>query len=313
MTDWQIIPVDPPSVAILFSVNTSPLMGQEGKNMTTNILLARLQQEVDNNVSLKLKMTVDPDVFEISGRGEMQLGVLIETIRREGFEISVSPPRVLFQTDENGQLLEPVEEVTIDCPSEFSGSIIDKLSKRKGDLLRMMDHPDGNCRMVFKCPMRGLIGFAPELKNDTKGTGIMAHAFLKYESHKGSITKSRKGCMISMADGEATAFAIGELEARGSLFISPGTKIYSGMVIGECNRSQDLEVNPCKGKVLTNVRCTVRDELVRLVPPIVRPLEELLSYMNDDEMLEVTPKNIRLRKRYLDSSTRKRMKSKANA
>lgn len=264
---------------MVFLVNTSPLSGKEGKKFTRVTLQQRLQQECDNNISLKFECVQDiADAFKVSGRGEMQLGILIETIRREGFEISVSPPQVLLR-ETDGMNFEPIEEVTIDCDAEYTGIVIEKLSKRKSELTKSCETNDGKSRLIFKCPTRGLIGYASELKNDTKGTGILNHSFLGYEPHKGELESSRKGCMISMTDGLTTGYSLKDLESRGQLFVGPGTAVYSGMVIGECSRSLDMDVNPCRAKVLTNIRSTVKDEFVRLSPPKAMPLEELIAYM----------------------------------
>jgi GTP-binding protein len=263
-----------------FLVNNSPLAGSEGKGLTRITLYERLRQECENNVSLKLELVEDNvDAFKSSGRGELQLGVLIETIRREGYELAVSPPQVIFKTDSLGNREEPIEEVIIDCDSEFSGVVIEKLSKRKAELVKMTDATDGKCRMVFKCPTRGLIGYASELKNDTKGTGILNHSLFAYEAYKGPVESSRRGCLISMSDGSATGYSLADLESRGTLFVSPGAKIYSGMVIGETSRSLDMEVNPCKAKILTNMRSSVKEEFYRLSPARIMSLEDLISYM----------------------------------
>lgn len=306
------IDIDPPTVSMFFLVNTSPLAGSEGKAMTSQSLLDRLRKECENNIAIQLKPTEHSDVFEVSGRGEMQLGVLLETIRREGHELAVSPPRVVLRRGAHaGDLLEPFEEVTVDCNMEYAGSVIEKLSKRKAELLRMTE-VDAKARLVFKCPMRGLIGYSAEFRNDTHGTGILNHAFLAYEPHSGEFETSRKGCLISMADGVATAYAIAELESRGTLFIEPGMRIYAGMIVGESSRDLDLEVNPTRAKVLTNMRTTQKEDFFRLATPKIMGLEESIAYVADDEIIEITPKMIRLRKSELDSS-RRRSKARAKS
>lgn len=247
--------------------------------MTRTTLYQRLQRECENNISLKLSETEDINAFEVFGRGELQLGILIETIRREGFEIAVSPPRVLTKKESDGTLMEPIEDVTIDCEIEYSGEIIEKLSKRKAVLTKMLDAQEGRCKMEFKCPTRGLIGFVPEMKNFTKGTAVLTHIFSGYEAFKGTVESSRKGCLISMTQGTTTTHALSDLESRGTLFIGPGTRVYSGMVIGECSRSLDIEVNPCREKILTNIRTICKEEFSRLVPPRQIPLEEMIAYM----------------------------------
>lgn len=304
-----IVPIDPPTIAMNFMVNSSPLAGSEGKSFTKETLLARIRKEIDNNVSMKMDITSNDDI-KVYGRGELQLGILIETIRREGFEMAVSPPQVLFKK-EGGKLMEPFEEVIIDSNLEYQSLIIDRMSKRQGELISVDDSsPNEDMdRMIFKCPTRGLIGFANELKNETKGTALMTHSFLDYEAKKGSIERIRKGSLISMTDGITTAHALADLEPRGTLFIPPNTKVYSGMVIGEGNRGVNLEVNPSKMKVLTNFRTTTKDEYFRMAPIKQMCLEEFITYMQEDEILEVTPKSIRLRKSELDSNARKRMKA----
>lgn len=289
-----------------FMANNSPLAGSEGKSFTRKTLEERLRSECENNLSLKVAACAEnPDAFRVSGRGEMQLGVLIETIRREGFEIAVSPPQVLYK-EEGGERLEPIEEIVIDCDTEFSGVVIEKLSKRRAELTKMVQGTGEKCRMFFKGPTRGLIGFLSELKNDTKGTGVMNNALLGYEGYKGPIESSRKGALVSMSPGLTTGYAMADLESRGELFLPPGSTVYAGMVVGECARAQDLEVNPCRAKAVTNVRSTVKEEFFRLRPPRLMTLEEMIAYMAEDEILEVTPSNIRLRKAELDVNARKR-------
>lgn len=289
-----------------FMANNSPIASAEGKSFTRKSLEERLRSECENNLSLRISPCTDnTDAFQVSGRGEMQLGVLIETIRREGYEIAVSPPQVLYK-EEGGLRLEPIEEIVIDCDNEFSGGVIEKLSKRRAELTKMIEGSGQKCRMFFKGPTRGLIGFLSELKNDTKGTGVMNSSLIGYDAYKGPIESSRKGSLISTCGGTTTGYAIADLESRGELFLSPGTVVYAGMILGECSRAQDLEVNPCRSKALTNVRSTVKEEFFRLRPPRLMTLEEMIAYMAEDEILEVTPSNIRLRKADLDPNVRKR-------
>jgi GTP-binding protein len=300
-------PIDPPTMAITIRVNDSPLAGTEGTKVTTRMIYDRLMKEAETNVAIKVKETDEKDAFEVGGRGELQLGVLIETMRREGFELSVSRPRVLFKTEEGtGKLLEPIEELFIDVDDEYSGIVVEKISQRKGEMVDMRPSGAGKTRITFHVPSRGLIGYQSEFMTDTRGTGILNSIFYKYAPSKGTIEGRRNGVLISMASGVAVAFALWNLEERGIMFIHPQTKVYEGMIIGEHNRDNDLEVNPIKGKQLSNMRTTSKDEAVRLTPPKIMTLEEAISYIADDELLEVTPKNIRLRKRFLDSNDRKR-------
>ncbi len=300
-------PIDPPTMAVTIRVNDSPLAGTEGTKVTTRMIFDRLTKEAETNVAIKVKETEDKDAFEVGGRGELQLGVLIETMRREGFELSVSRPRVLYKQEENtGKLLEPIEELFVDVDDEYRGVVVEKLSFRKGEIADMRPSGSGKTRITFHVPSRALIGYQGEFMTDTRGTGIMNSVFLKYAPFKGAIEGRRNGVLISMLPGVAVAFALWNLEERGIMFITPQTKVYEGMIIGEHSRDNDLEVNPIKGKQLSNMRTTSKDEAVRLTPPRIMTLEEAISYIADDELLEVTPKNIRLRKRYLDSNDRKR-------
>ncbi|MGB1540193.1 MAG: translational GTPase TypA, partial [Rickettsiales bacterium] len=257
-------------------------------------------------VAITFAESANKDAFEIGGRGELQLGVLIETMRREGFELSVSRPRVLLQKDENGQLLEPVEEVVVDVDEEHSGVVVDKISQRKGTMTDMRPSGGGKTRITFLAPSRGLIGYQSEFLTDTRGTGIMNRVYHSHEPYKGNIEGRRHGALISVGQGEAVAYAIFNLQERGLMFVSPQDKIYTGMIVGENSRDNDLEINLLKGKQLTNVRASGTDEAVRLVPPKKMSLEEMISYINDDELLEVTPQSLRLRKRELDSNERKK-------
>ncbi|WP_225767384.1 translational GTPase TypA [Inquilinus sp. Marseille-Q2685] len=300
-------PIDPPTIAMTFSVNDSPLAGTEGDKVTSRVIRARLLREAEGNVALKITETAEKDAFEVAGRGELQLGILIETMRREGFELSISRPRVVFQKDESGQVLEPIEEVTIDVDEEHSGVVVQKLSERKGELLEMRPSGGGKQRLVMLVPTRGLIGYQGEFLTDTRGTGVLNRIFHGYAPHKGAIASRHTGVLISNAQGEAVAYALWNLEDRGPMLIEPQAKVYQGMIIGEHTRGNDLEVNVLKGKQLTNIRTTSKDEAVRLTPPIQMTLERALTYINDDELVEVTPKTIRLRKQVLDPNERKKI------
>jgi len=300
-------PIDPPTLAMTFSVNDSPLAGREGDKVTSRMIRDRLFREAEGNVALRIADTEGGDAFEVAGRGELQLGILIETMRREGYELAISRPRVLFKTDPlNGQRLEPIEEVVVDVDEEFSGTVVQKMSERKADLIEMRPSGGGKTRIVFHAPSRGLIGYQGEFLTDTRGTGIMNRLFHGYAPFKGAIAARRTGVLISNSDGTAVAYALWNLEDRGPMLIDPGVPVYQGMIIGEHTRGNDLEVNVIKGKQLTNIRTTSKDEAVRLTPPIQMTLEKALSYISDDELVEVTPKSIRLRKRYLDPNERKR-------
>ncbi len=299
-------PIDPPTMAITISVNNSPLAGTEGSKVTSRMILDRLQKEAETNVAISLTVSDSGESFEVGGRGELQLGVLIENMRREGFELSVSRPKVLFKRDENNQLLEPIEEVFIDVDEVYSGTVVEQLSIRKGEMKDMRPSSGGKMRIIFHVPSRGLIGYQSEFKNDTRGTGTLNRIFYAYEPYKGDIVGRRNGALISNSAGEAVAYALWNLEDRGVMFVSPKTKLYEGMIIGEHNRDNDLEVNPIKGKQLTNIRAAGSDENIKLTPPRIFTLEETLSYIKDDELVEVTPQSIRLRKRVLDPNQRKR-------
>ena len=307
-------PIDPPTLAMTFSVNDSPLAGREGDKVTSRMIRDRLFREAEGNVALRIADTEGGDAFEVAGRGELQLGILIETMRREGYELAISRPRVLFKTDPlNGQRLEPIEEVVVDVDEEFSGTVVQKMAERKADLIEMRPSGGGKTRIVFHAPSRGLIGYQGEFLTDTRGTGIMNRLFHGYAPFKGAIAARRTGVLISNSDGTAVAYALWNLEDRGPMLIDPGVPVYQGMIIGEHTRGNDLEVNVIKGKQLTNIRTTSKDEAVRLTPPIQMTLEKALSYISDDELVEVTPKSIRLRKRYLDPNERKRHSRAAEA
>jgi GTP-binding protein len=307
-------PIDPPTLAMTFSVNDSPLAGREGDKVTSRMIRDRLFREAEGNVALRIADTEGGDAFEVAGRGELQLGILIETMRREGYELAISRPRVLFKTDPlNGQRLEPIEEVVVDVDEEFSGTVVQKMAERKADLIEMRPSGGNKTRIVFHAPSRGLIGYQGEFLTDTRGTGIMNRLFHGYAPFKGAIAARRTGVLISNSDGTAVAYALWNLEDRGPMLIDPGVPVYQGMIIGEHTRGNDLEVNVIKGKQLTNIRTTSKDEAVRLTPPIQMTLEKALSYISDDELVEVTPKSIRLRKRYLDPNERKRHQRAAEA
>ncbi|AQX19312.1 translational GTPase TypA [Bartonella sp. WD16.2] len=299
-------PIDPPTVTMSFLVNDSPLAGTEGDKVTSRVIRDRLLKEAEGNVALKIEESTDKDSFYVSGRGELQLAVLIENMRREGFELSVSRPRVVMQKDENGITLEPIEEVVIDVDEEYSGTVVQKMSERKGDMIELRPSGGNRVRLVFHAPTRGLIGYQSELLTDTRGTAIMNRLFHSYEPYKGDISGRTNGVMISNDNGEAVAYALFNLEDRGPMVIDAGAKVYQGMIIGIHSRDNDLEVNVLKGKKLTNMRASGKDEAVKLTPPIKMTLERALSWIQDDELVEVTPKNIRLRKLYLDPNERKR-------
>jgi len=298
-------PIDPPTLAMTVSVNDSPLAGREGDKVQSRVIRERLLREAEGNVAIKVKETGDGD-FEVAGRGELQLGVLIETMRREGFELSISRPRVLFQTGEKGERLEPMEEVTIDVDDPYTGVVIEKVSTRKGEMTDMRPTGAGKTRIVFSAPSRGLIGYHGEFLTDTRGTGVINRMFAGYAPHKGPIQGRTNGVLISTGDGEAVAYALWYLEERGKLFIVPGTKVYQGMIIGQNAKDNDLEVNPLKAKQLTNIRTTSKDEAVRLTPIVPMTLEQAIAYIEDDELVEVTPQSIRIRKRELSPHDRKR-------
>jgi GTP-binding protein len=282
--------------------------------VTSRMIRDRLFREAEGNVALRIRETDNADAYEVAGRGELQLGILIETMRREGFELSISRPRVVMKNDAaSGQRLEPVEEVVIDVDEEFSGIVVQKLNERKGDMLEMKPSGAGKVRLVFHVPSRGLIGYQSEFLTDTRGTGVMNRLFHDYAPFKGPIPGRRNGVLISNSDGEAVAYALWNLEDRGPMMIEPGWKVYEGMIVGEHTRDNDLEVNVLKGKKLTNIRTTSKDEAVTLTPPIRMTLEKALSYIQDDELVEVTPKSIRLRKRLLNPNDRKRAERQAEA
>ena len=305
-------PIDPPTLSMRFAVNDSPMAGREGDKVTSRMIRDRLFREAESNVAIKVTESADKDSFEVAGRGELQLGVLIETMRREGFELGISRPRVLFGEDENGRT-EPYETVVIDVDDEHSGTVVDKMNQRKAEMTDMRPSGGGKTRITFSAPSRGLIGYHGEFLSDTRGTGIMNRLFEKYGPHKGKIEGRKNGVLISNGAGEAVAYALGPLEERGILFVGVGEALYEGMVIGENAKVEDLEVNPMKSKQLTNFRSSGKDDAIRLTPPKVMTLEQAIAYIDDDEMVEVTPKSIRLRKAILDPHERKKAGRKKEA
>jgi len=299
-------PIDPPTLAMTFRVNDSPLAGTEGDKVTGRMIRDRLFREAEGNVALRVSETDERDAVEVAGRGELQLGILIETMRREGYELSVSRPKVLMRRDESGELSEPIEEVVIDVDDAFSGVVVQKMAERKAEMIEMRPSGGGRTRLVFYAPTRGLIGYQGELLTDSRGTAVMNRLFHAYAPYKGAVQGRRNGVLISTDAGEAVAYALWNLEDRGPMMIEPGWKVYQGMIVGEHTRGNDLEVNVLKGKKLTNIRTTAKDEAVRLTPPLRMTLEKALAYIEDDELVEVTPKSIRLRKKILDPNDRKK-------
>jgi GTP-binding protein len=299
-------PIDPPTLAMTFRINDSPLAGTEGDKVQSRVIRDRLLREAEGNVALRVSESSEKDSMEVAGRGELQLGILIETMRREGFELSVSRPKVLFRRDPEGNLLEPIEEVVIDVDQEHSGIVVQKVAERRGEMTEMRPSGGGRVRLVFHAPTRGLIGYQSELLTDTRGTAVMNRLFHAYGPYRGAISGRSNGVLLSTDTGEAVAYALWNLEDRGPMMIEPGWKVYRGMIVGEHTRGNDLEVNVLKGKKLTNIRTHSKDEAVRLTPPIQMTLERALSYIQEDELVEITPKSIRLRKRTLDPNDRKR-------
>ena len=299
-------PIDPPTISVTFGINDSPLAGRDGSKVQSRVIRERLMREAEVNVAIKVTDTPGGEAFDVAGRGELQMGVLIENMRREGFELSIARPRVLMR-DEGGQKLEPVEEVTIDVDDDYTGTVIEKLTgPRRGDLVEMKPAGSGKTRIIAHVPSRGLIGYHGEFMTDTRGTGVLNRVFHEWAPYKGTIPGRREGVLISMEDGTAVAYALWNLEDRGRMFINPQDPVYQGMIIGEHSRDNDLEVNPLKGKKLTNVRASGSDDAVKLTPPVIMSLEQAIAYIDDDELVEVTPKAIRLRKRFLDPHERKR-------
>lgn len=301
-------PIDPPTLSMTFRINDGPLAGQEGDKVQSRVIRERLLKEAERNVAIRITENADKDSFDVAGRGELQLGILIENMRREGFELTVSRPRVVFRTDEaTGDKLEPIEEVIVDVDEGFSGVVVQKLSERKGQLNDMRPSGGGRQRLVFHVPTRGLIGYQSELLSDTRGTAVLNRLFHGYAPFKGEVQGRRTGVMISNGDGDSVAYALFNLEERGPLMIDPQTRVYEGMIVGEHARDNDLDVNVLKGKKLTNVRASGKDDNVTLTPPLRMSLEKAMAYITDEELVEVTPKTIRLRKRWLDPHVRKKM------
>ncbi|KAA6232894.1 translational GTPase TypA [Chlorobium phaeovibrioides] len=305
--------ISKPTLSMLFSVNDSPFAGLEGKEVTSRKIRERLMKEVMTNVALNVEETDSADTFRVSGRGELHLSVLIETMRREGYELAISRPQVIMQKDESGAMLEPVEHVTIDIPEEYTGVIIEKMGRRKAEMKHMGTLRGGMVRLEFEIPTRGLIGYNLEFTTDTKGEGIMAHVFYEYQPFKGKLPSRETGALVVAENGVCVAYALSSLEDRGTFFVAPNTKVYAGMVVGESTRGLDITINVCKTKKLTNMRSSGTDESLRLTPPRILSLEQALEFINDDELLEVTPQSIRIRKKILDANQRARATKKANA
>jgi len=304
--------IEEPTLSVIFSVNDGPLAGTEGKHVTSNKIRERLEKEMETNIAMRMEPLGDAS-FKVSGRGELQIGILAENMRREGFEFLLARPEVVIK-EENGVRMEPFEHLVIDVPEEYQGTVIEKLGKRKAEMTSMTPMPDGTVRIEFEIPARGLIGFRSEFLTDTKGEGVMNHSFLEYRPYTGTVESRTQGALISMDNGEAVAFSLYNLQARGVLFIEPQAKVYNGMVIGESARPGDLEVNPLKGKQLTNMRSAGADDAIKLVPPRKMTLEQAMEWIEDDELVEVTPENIRIRKKHLDPAARRRaQRDKKNA
>jgi GTP-binding protein len=298
-----VVAVDEPTVSIIFGVNTSPLAGREGQFVTSRQVRDRLERELIGNVSIRLENTDSPETVKVVGRGELQLSILIEMMRREGFEVQVSRPEIVTK-EINGRRMEPVEDLVIDVPEDFQGVVIAQAGGRKGTMTKMVNHGSGRVRMEFRIPARGLIGFRSQFLTDTRGTGIMNHLFAGWEPWHGAIPSRVTGALVSDRTGAATAYAIANLQERGEIFISPGLQVYEGMIIGENARPSDMDVNVCREKKQTNMRASSADEAIRLIPPRILGLEQAIEFINDDELVEITPKSIRLRKRTLAANQR---------
>ena len=296
--------IDEPTVSMDFIVNTSPFAGKEGKYVTSRNLRDRLFKEVETNVSMRVETTASTDAFKVSGRGELHLSILIETMRRQDYEFAVSRPKVIMRRDEKGHLLEPIEELTIDVPQEYMGTVMEKLGTRRAVLVNMINENEGSVRLIFDIPARGLMGYRNELLTDTRGNGVMSHVFKDYEPYTGEIAERTRGSLIASESGEANSYGLFNTQDRGRLFVSPGEPVYEGQIVGECSRNEDITVNVCKKKHVTNMRASGSDEALRLTPPLQLSLEQCLEFIRDDELVEVTPKNIRMRKRYLTKEQR---------
>lgn len=296
--------IDEPTVSMDFIVNTSPFAGKEGKYVTSRNLRDRLFKEVETNVSMRVETTASTDAFKVSGRGELHLSILIETMRRQDYEFAVSRPKVIMKRDEKGHLLEPIEELTIDVPQEYMGTVMEKLGTRRAVLVNMINENEGSVRLIFDIPARGLMGYRSELLTDTRGNGVMSHIFKDYEPYTGEIAERTRGSLIASESGEANSYGLFNTQDRGRLFVSPSEPVYEGQIVGECSRNEDITVNVCKKKHVTNMRASGSDEALRLTPPLQLSLEQCLEFIRDDELVEVTPKNIRMRKRYLTKEQR---------
>ena len=304
-----LIDIDEPTLAMQFLPNDSPFLGKEGKFVSSRHIWERLEKEIQTNVSLVIERSTTAESFTVKGRGELQLSILIENMRREGYEFQVSKPEVIYRELE-GKKTEPIELAVIDVADEFVGVVIEKLGIRKGEMVDMVQGTDGYTRLEFKVPARGLIGFRNEFMTETRGTGVINHTFYEYEFHKGDVPTRQRGVLVAMENGKALGYALDGLQDRGMMFINPQTEVYAGMVVGEHNRETDLDVNPCKGKKLSNVRSSGSDDAIRLAPPKIFSLEQALEYIEDDELLEVTPENLRMRKKELDANQRRKTRKK---
>ncbi|MBQ3108938.1 MAG: translational GTPase TypA, partial [Clostridia bacterium] len=298
------VTIDEPTVSMVFMVNDSPFAGKEGKYVTSRNLRDRLFREVETNVSMRVEETGSTDAFKVSGRGELHLSILIETMRRQGYEFAVSRPRVIFKKDKRDKILEPIEELTVDVPQEYVGSVMEKLGQRKAELVDMIAEPEGGTRLMFLIPARSLMGYRSELLTDTRGNGVMSHIFHGYEEYKGDIVERTHGSLIVHETGDTSSYGLFNTQERGRLFMGPGVPVYEGQICGECARNEDIVVNVCKKKHVTNMRAAGSDEALRLTPPVVLSLEQCIEFIADDELVEVTPKSIRMRKRILSKELR---------